>query len=226
MLLVSCGTDRLTSMQGLALAKLHPETLRAFVGVHPSEAVRSKGLRWLGKAAVEASGLGEIGLDPTYSSVGPRGSQVKVLTAQLELAQKLRKPVQVHSRKAERGALEVLGGFRLTRVLMHWFEGEELLPAVMDGGYYVSFGPALLYSKRLHRMASRYSRDLVLTETDSPVGYSPLGGVHGPSLIPSVVYKLAEIWKVGFEEARATVAANSARFLGPRERLIMAPDRA
>ena len=97
---------------------------------------------------------------------------------------------------------------------MHWFESDEALPDALEKGYFVSFGPALLYTKRLQRMAAKASPGQVLLETDSPVPYGPLGGVRGPSLLPSVAFKLAELWRVPFEEARATVESNSMRFLG------------
>jgi len=75
-----------------------------------------------------------------------------------------------------------------------------------------------LYSKKLQRMAVRTSKDQVLTETDSPVPFGALGGVHGPSLVPSVVFKLSEVWGLGFEETRATLAGNAMRFLGLSEK--------
>jgi Tat protein secretion system quality control protein TatD with DNase activity len=63
-------------------------------------------------------------------------------------------------------------------------------------------------------MASRCEPGQVLSETDSPVAFEPLGGAHGPSLIPSVVFKLAELWRMSFEEAREIVCQNAYRFLG------------
>ncbi len=217
-LLVTCATDHGTSNEALRLAAANPEAVKAFVGVHPSEAAKSGGLGWLRKALASSAGLGEVGLDPTYSSAGPRSAQMRAFLSQLELAQKLGKPVQVHSREAEKAAIESLEGFRLRAVLLHWLESEEALPTALAKGYFVSFGPAVLYSKKLQRMAARSEPGQVLAETDSPVTYRPLGGVQGPSLVPSVVFRLAELWGVRFEAARETIAANAARFLGLPEK--------
>jgi len=188
------------------------------VGVHPSNAQKAESLSWLEQDLRQASGIGEIGLDPKYSEEGLGSPQMKALMAQLELAQAVRKPIQVHSRDAEKECLDALGGFALGAVLMHWFQGEGLLQEVVQRGYYVSYGPSLLYSKKLQRMALHSSHDRVLTETDSPVPFGPLGGVHGPSLVPSVVFKLSELWGGGFEDTRATLAANAMRFLGLSEK--------
>ena len=72
----------------------------------------------------------------------------------------------------------------------------------------------MLYSKKLQRMAILASRNLVLVESDAPVPYAPLKGASGPSLIPSVIFKLAELWGTTFDEARVTTVMNAARFLG------------
>ena len=212
-LLVTCGVDRKSSREALLLAEECPGRVIAFVGVHPSESLKSGSFHWLEKALPAAAGLGEVGLDPTYSSAGPRGGQRKALLVQLELAQKLGKPVQVHSRGAEADAIEVLEGFRLPGVLMHWLESEEALPRALDRGYFVSFGPAVIYSKKLQRMASNSPTDQVVTETDSPVQYRPLKA-GGPCLVPSVVFRLSELWGVNFGEAREKTVANASRFLG------------
>jgi len=217
-LLVTCGEDRETSAEALKEAETCPETVKAFLGVHPSKALNAESLSWLEQDLKRASGIGEIGLDPKYSEAGPGSSQMKALMRQLELAQAVRKPVQVHSRDAEKECLDALGGFALGAVLMHWFQGEELLREVVQRGYYVSYGPSLLYSKKLQRMAVRSSYDRVLTETDSPVPFGPLGGVHGPSLVPSVVFKLSELWGEGFDDTRETLAGNAMRFLGLPEK--------
>ena len=192
--------------------------MRAFVGVHPSEALKSTSLSWLEQDLRRASGIGEIGLDPKYSDKGPGSAQMKTFLAQLDMAQATRKPIQVHSRDAERECLDALSGFPLGAVLMHWFQGEGLLQEALGRGFFVSFGPSILYSKKLQRMAVRTSKDQVLTETDSPVPFGALGGVHGPSLVPSVVFKLSEVWGLGFEETRATLAGNAMRFLGLSEK--------
>ena len=213
-LLVTCGTDRKTSLGGVTLAKASPERLKAFVGVHPSEAEKSKGAGWLERGVAESDGVGEIGLDPSYSTVGPRSAQMKLFIAQVEVAQNAGKPVQVHSRGAEKAAIEALDGFRLKGVLMHWFEKEELVQEVLGRGYFVSFGPAILYSKRLQRMAAKAPPGQVLTETDSPVPYGPLRGAYGPSLVPSVVFKLAQLWGTSFQEARGYTVAGAVRVLG------------
>jgi len=216
-LLVTCGVDRETSLEGLEHAKTR-KGIKAFVGVHPSEAIRAPDLGWLQGALDGASGVGEVGLDPKYSPIAAGSAQIRVFHAQLEAAERSGRPVQVHSRDAEGACFDALGGFRLKSVLMHWFQDEGKMNRLQENGYFVSFGPSIVYSKKFQRMAARCDRSLVLTETDYPVAYKPLGGASGPCLVPSVLFKLAELWKVTFEEAAQTVGQNAIRYLGASEK--------
>ncbi len=211
-LLFSSGVDRMTSIHTLQLGKEYPELVKPFVGVHPSEAGKEEGAAWVADVAPGAAGVGEIGLDPTYSN-SPRTAQFETFEAQLAVVKKLGKPVQVHSRGAEKECLDVLSGFALRSVLLHWFQGEGLLRDIRDKGYYVSFGPALLYSKRLQRMVRNCDPGFVLAESDGPVPFAGLGGTSGPTLIPSVVFKLAQIWRTPYRDCGEQLLANSFAYL-------------
>jgi TatD DNase family protein len=213
-LLVTAGTDARSSAGGLALSSEHPTLLRAFVGVHPSEAERVRQPDWLEDLLHGAAGVGEIGLDPKYSAVAKDSAQMRLFSHQLALAEKAGKPVQVHSRGAERECLEILGTFNLKSVLLHWFQGEEGLAEAVERGYYVSFGPALLVSNKLQRIASAWDREHVVVESDGPVSFAALGGLGGSWLLPSVVFELAELFKSPFAETAASTVRNSLQFLG------------
>jgi TatD DNase family protein len=211
-LLVTAGTNSSSSLHGVSLSRKHPELVRAFVGVHPSEAQRGEDLGWLEGALKEAAGVGEVGLDPKYSAVKGDSQQMKLFLSQLEAADRAGKPVQVHSRGAERECLDALGTFSLRKVLLHWFQGEKEASEADGKGCYVSFGPALLVSKKLQRMAAVWGRDRVLVESDGPVRFAALGGPGGSWLVPTVVFKIAEVFGCTFEEARDDLLKNGLDF--------------
>ncbi len=215
-LLVTAGTGRATSEAGVKLSDAHPACVRAFVGIHPSEAEREDGSGWLDGMIQRGDGVGEVGLDPKYSPIGRGSRQMEVLLKQLEGAERARKPVEVHTRGAEGECLEILGTYRPPTVLLHWFQGEELASRASEQGHFVSFGPALLTSKKLQRIARGWPRDRILTESDGPVGFAALGGAGGPWLVPSVTFKLAELLDITFEEEVSLVARNSLEFLGSK----------
>ncbi len=213
-LLVSCTVKPAEAAANLALKQENHDMVRCFLGVHPSEARNEALSSGMAELAPLADGIGEIGLDPKYSDASRGSRQMEVFTDQLALAERLGKPVEVHSRGAEVSCLEVLSTFRLRAVLMHWFEGEEQLADVLSRGYYVSLGPAVLYSKKARRIASRLPEGSLLTESDGPVVYNALRGAGGPGLIPSVLFRLSEEKHTAFEEMSRMVRANATRFLG------------
>ena len=213
-LLYSASTNLRDSARNLELARGSPDLIKAFVGVHPSDAAKGLDEKELESLSTRAAGVGEVGLDPKYSAVTERSEQLRIFRVQLEIAERLGRPVQVHSRGAGEACLDNLESFDPPSVLLHWFEGSEVAPRAAAEGYYVSFGPAILYSKKLAGIARSYPADLILTESDAPVTYSPLGeAVSGPSLIPSVVFFLSQLLGRGFAETANIVLENSKRYL-------------
>jgi TatD DNase family protein len=213
-LLLLLSTNRSDSMITLRFADENAGWVVPFVGVHPSEALVETSLDWVETATRGAEGVGEIGLDPRYSEAKAGSPQMENFQRQLSIAERQSKPVQVHSRGAEKECLGQLGSYSPNGVLLHWFEGESEVKEAADRGYFVSFGPALLYSRKLQRMASEYPADLILSESDGPVTFSALGGASGAWLIPSVVFKLAELKRDSFESLSEGVARNCAAYLG------------
>ena len=134
-LLIDCGTDKETSLVALQRHQDVPDLIKAFIGIHPSEADKENDLGWVKTVLQKAAGVGEIGLDPKYSSIGEGSAQSKTFSALLEDAEVADKPVQVHSRGAETRCLETLSEFDAKGVLMHWFAKEELLSDVLEQGY-------------------------------------------------------------------------------------------
>jgi TatD DNase family protein len=216
MRLVSVGVSPAEAAPNLKLRDGSPDTVSCFIGVHPSEAASTpNGLDVLSPLWEAADGVGEVGLDPKYSEVSSGSAQMGLFKAQVEVARRLKKPLQVHSRGAEGTCLDVLDGYSLGPVLMHWFEGEELLGRVLSRPRaFVSFGPAILYSKKLARIAKRCPPEAALTESDGPVPFAALGGAGGPGLVPSVAFRLAELWGKSLDEAVIQLSLNEKSYLG------------
>jgi TatD DNase family protein len=214
--LASVCVSPVEAAPNLALRKKHPATMKCFVGVHPSEAASTpRALEELAALWEDADGIGEVGLDPKYSEVSPTSAQMELFRGQVQVAARTKKPIQVHSRGAEAACLDVLEGYSLGPVLMHWFEGEESLDrALSRASTYVSFGPALLYSKKLLRLARRCPPEAILAESDGPVAFAALGGAEGPGLVPSVAFRLAELWGRSVDEAAVRLSLNAQSYFG------------
>jgi len=202
--LFSNAVDYDTSVETLSLAKRHEGLILAAVGVHPSTATNNAdcklgqfdGLVQENRKHVKA--IGEIGLDGTYTQDPDRKKRQRdVFQSFLQLAERNELPVIIHSRSAVEEVLNALSSTRVRKVLLHWFDGtNDQLKTSSDRGYLISFGPALLYSKRLQELARSAEISTLLTETDGPVRFrgAPFEGkATMPSFIIHVTRKMAEL---------------------------------
>ncbi|MEM3077935.1 MAG: TatD family hydrolase [Nitrososphaerales archaeon] len=219
MILLSNSMDLESSIKTLELSKSLQGKLLPFIGIHPWSA-QSENLEnfevFLNKEKNLIKGIGEIGLDRKYAqNEEAYKRQVSVFKKQLEFAEKLEKPVSIHSRGSQKDVIDILSSFELKGVLLHWFSGDyQQLNRAMDKGYYVSFGPTIIYSKKSRDLAERTSKDLILTETDGPVRYACFDNKPAlPTFLPSVVFALSSIIKLNFYETAELVLKNSSSYM-------------
>ncbi|HEX6491212.1 MAG TPA: TatD family hydrolase, partial [Gaiellaceae bacterium] len=137
---VTIGSGIESCRAALALAEEH-EGVFAALGIHPHQAGGPEAGR-LGELAgllahERAVAVGETGLD-FYRDRAPRQSQQALFDAQLELAERLGKPVVIHARESEAAVASALVGFA-GRVILHCFSSPALLEPALERGWYVSF---------------------------------------------------------------------------------------
>ena len=223
--ILSNAVDYETSLQTITLAKQYPGRVLAAIGVHPSTVTfrptDNLHLEKFDAAIAENSeyvkAIGEIGLDGKYTQDNEaRARQREVFRFFLQLAEKRNLPVVIHSRQAVEDTLETLTEFHLRKVLLHWYDGPtENLRSFRDHSYLVSFGPAVLYSRRISELARATELNMILSETDGPVRYRGIfqDQLTQPSAVIQVVRRLAEIKSVSPESARDTILLLFQRFI-------------
>lgn len=199
------------------------DLIHPFVGIHPQYAQKKSDFDFFEEFfelnVNEISGLGEIGLDPTY--VHSDGSsffenQKWIFEKMLSIAEKYNKPVSIHSRRSVDEILQVLSSFRLNHVVFHWYDGSKKnLGKINDLGYFTSFGPYLLYNRDKQNLFKASDPALVLLETDGPVGYKNCfeNVLTTPSIIITLVYFVSILLKTSFEDARKLVISNVSKFI-------------
>ena len=199
------------------------DLFRVFVGIHPQFAAGSVNLQ-LFESLLQSkrdfiTGIGEIGIDHTYTNLDPDNTperQKNVFEEMLYLAEKNEKPVSLHSRKSVNEILEILPSYKIRNIIFHWYDGNKSnLKRINDKGYFVSFGPYLLYSNDKHALLKESDINLILVETDGPVKYRNCfdGALTSPSMVISIVYFASVLLKKSFEEMSEILYDNSTRFL-------------
>ena len=219
------ATNFESSLETIKLARQFPQRVLAAIGVHPSTVVQSEDLHltefgeMIEENAEWVTAVGEIGLDGKYSQDERiKERQREVFRFFLKLAEEKNLPVVVHSRQAVQETLDTLADFHIPKVLLHWYEGPiENLDAIKERGFFISIGPALLYSRRIEAIARTADAKTILSETDGPVFYRGLfhGQLTQPWFVVEVVQKLTELKNLSTEQLRSMIFANFLNFIHP-----------
>jgi TatD DNase family protein len=222
------GYDLESSRAAVRLARAHPGTIQAAVGIHPHFAASVSAGAWeeLAElaAAPEVVAVGEIGLD-LFRNLSPPDAQRLAFNRQLILAAGLGKPVLVHDRDAHdevRAALlahrrSVSAGEQIPGVL-HAFSGDEAMASKMAAaGYLISFAlPVAFRSAAGPRGAARaLPAGSFLIETDSPwLAPGGAGQRNEPTTALRVAAELARLRGVAPQAIAAHVRLAYDRLVG------------
>lgn len=211
--------DNTTSKSALELSKRNPLVL-PFIGIHPEKADDDLNamIELIGDNSHRISGIGEIGLDRTYvSDQAGFSRQVLVFQGMLSLAEKLEKPVSIHSRKTLDEIFSLLPSYSIKGILLHWFSGsKKQLQKAMDLGCFVSYGPAMIYSQDKQILLALTDMDKILLETDGPVRFSRCFGMKTAQItfLPSVLFCIAGILNKSYDEMLLIAERNASSYLG------------
>jgi TatD DNase family protein len=209
----------------LAIAEAH-ENVWASLGFHPHDAkdVGDDDLATMEKLAVENGkivAIGEAGLDYHYDH-SPRQIQQKIFRDQLEIAERVGKPVVIHCREAFDETMAILDEFagRLKDVVIHCYSGTaEQTKLLLDRGYYISFTGIVTFKKseQARQAAAMVPLERMMIETDCPfMSPEPVRNTRPcePAMMVHIAKRLAEVKGMDFEEFASAVTETSVRFFG------------
>ena len=211
--------DNENSLQTLELAK-QSNLVLPFIGIHPECAndELDQMTTMIEENHQNISGIGEIGLDPTYvNSNEDTKRQINVFETLLSLAEKYNKPTSIHSRKSLDDIFQIMTSYNTEHALLHWFDGsKKQLQKAMDMGFFVSFGPVMIYANDKQTLLSKTDESKILVETDGPVRFSRCFEMKSGqiSFIPSVIFCASKVLGKSFDEAATMLEKNSNSFLG------------
>ncbi len=151
--------------------------------------------------------LGEVGMDFNFSD--DQTQQIENFTKIVRLAKKIRKPLIIHSRKAEKEVLDILEQEQYNHAVMHCFMGNhKQLKRGIAMGLMFSIPTAVVRNKQFEENAIIIPIGQLLTETDAPY-MGPYKDLRNePSNIREAVIKLAEIKRMDSEELANSIYFN------------------
>lgn len=222
---INIGYNIESSIKAIELSNKY-KNMYVAIGIHPSD---------VGKCSVEELekiyneynngkivAIGEIGLDYSYTKENKK-EQIDLFKTQIELANRLKLPICVHSRDASLDTYLTLKECPAKYgTLMHCFSPtEDLVRLVLENGYMVAFGGNITYkrAKSFSRYMDMIPVEQIVIETDSP--YLPpvplRGTVNTSENLPIILEKLSEYKNISKEELSKIVYRNSLEFFNIKE---------
>jgi len=206
----------INSLETLSLSK-QSDLVLPFIGIHPEYAnddlEKITNLIELNQNNI--SGIGEIGLDPTYvKNNDDTNRQIRVFESLLSSAEKFHKPVSIHSRKSLDDVFEIMTSYDTRHALLHWFDGSKKQLQKVD--FFVSFGPVMIYANDKQTLLSKADTSKILVETDGPVRFSRCFEMKSGqiSFIPSVIFCASKILEKTFDDTLSLLEENTKHYLG------------
>ena len=222
--IITNGTNPETNRLSLKIAEKY-DIVKASLGIYPLYAIDlnlreaaypmekmkpidvDNELRFIESKKNEIIAIGEVGLD--YSIKGKEKEQKETLNKIIELAEKIKKPVIVHSRKAESDVIDVLESSSCKKVILHCFCGKQDIVKKAAGlGYYFSIPTNIVRAQNFQLLVKEVDINQLFCETDAPY-LSPFQGKRNePAFVIESYKKIAEIKGISMEEAKKKISAN------------------
>jgi len=216
-LTMAVAMDVPSYLKTVDIARSNPTIIPTF-GIHPWEASRyTDNLQELDGYLEETPVIGEAGLDFHYvKDIALYPGQMKVFEYQCSWAQRLSKPMNLHTKGAELEVLEMLKRFGIGRSIIHWYSGPtNLIESYLAAGCYFTVGVDVLNPRIIHSIAEILPVDRILLETDNPDGYRWLAKEIGmPDLLLKILEKVAVIKGMTTSELENRLWQNWQNFSG------------
>ena len=217
---VNIGYDLDSSKRSIDLADRY-DFMYAVVGIHPTdingynEELEGQLEDLAGHPKVVA--IGEIGLDYHWMK-DEKEEQKAVFRKQLELAERVNKPVVIHTRDATHDTLEILKEYPGIKGIVHCYPGSYESALELMDNYYFGVGGVLTFknAKKLVEAVSKIPLDRLVVETDAPyLTPTPFRGKRNhPIYVEHIARKIAEIKEVSYEEVVRVTTENAKKIYG------------
>lgn len=159
-------------------------------------------------------GVGEIGLD-YYWDKSFKELQKEVFTKQIEFANQMNLPLNIHSREAHLDTLEILKKYnKNSTAIMHCFSGSlEFARECIKEGIYIALGGVVTFknAKKTKEVAKNIPLEYLLLETDDPY-LAPVpfrGKENQPMYVKYVAEEIANLRGITPEEVAKTSTENA-----------------
>ena len=212
-ILINNGCDSKSNKEVIDLLDKYKNMYGA-IGIHPEEVDNYSldDIKFIKKNLNNKKivAIGEIGLDYHYSKEN-KEKQIKLFELQLDIANKYKVPVIIHSRDATEDTINILRKYNIKGVI-HSFSGSlETAKIYIKRGFLLGINGVVTFKNcNLKDILVNIGLNNIILETDSPY-LTPVpyrGKQNNPSHILDIAKYISEIFNVSLEEVSKITTKN------------------
>ena len=214
--IITNGLNEKTNRESLKLADKY-DIVEAALGLYPTDALKldeeqiSSELDFIKKNREKIIAIGEVGIDLFHNNNLKK--QEKIFLDLISLSEKIKKPLIVHSRKAEQQVIDLLISSNVKKIILHCFGGnKKLIQKAYDQRFFFSIPPSIVRSEHFQLIVDKIPLSNILTETDSPYQSPFKDRLNEPSNVIETIKKISEIKKLQNDETEKIIYMNYKKF--------------
>ncbi len=219
--IVSIGFDLESSQKSVELSKKY-NFIHAVVGVHPVDISKyndevEKEIEKLALNEEKVVAIGEIGLDYHWMA-DPKEVQAEGFRKQMALAERVKKPVVIHTREALQDTLDILAEFPNVGGILHCYPGSYEAAKPFLDRYFLGIGGTLTFknNRKTKELVEILPLEKIVIETDCPyLTPVPFRGKRNEPIYTSyVAEEIARIKNISVEEVIKITTENAKKIYG------------
>jgi len=214
--IVSIGFDMESSLKSIELANKYP-FVHAVIGIHPVDIKKynteiDKELERLALSEKKVVAIGEIGLDYHWME-DLEEVQKEGFRRQIELAERVKLPIVIHTREALQDTLDILKEYPGAGGILHCYPGSFQAAKPFLDRYYIGVGGTVTFknNRKTKELVKELSLDRIVLETDCPY-LTPVpfrGKRNQPVYTSYVAEEIARIKEISTEEVIEVTTENA-----------------
>lgn len=158
----------------------------------------------------EIVAIGEVGIDLKYSD--DEEHQIENFTKLLRLSNQIKRPLIIHSRKAEKLILDLLQEAKHSNAVLHCFSGSrKLVKRAVDQGLKLTVMSNAKRLQHFQMVAREVPMNHLLTETDAPYMSPTRGETNEPQHVKEAIEVIARQKGLNAEEVARQIYWNYQR---------------
>ena len=220
--IIANGINPQTNRKCLELSKKY-EIIKCGMGIYPRSALKKEAesgeyplkiedfdideeIEFIKKNKSNITAISEVGLDFVG---GEDKQQVLDFEKMIGLSEEIKKPIVIHSRKAEHKCVEILESSSIKKIVMHCFCGKKsLVKKIADNGWHLTVPTIVVRSQQFGELIRAVPISQLFCETDSPYLSPYKGKWNEPAFVTESYRKIAEIKQMDITEVVNNIYMN------------------